>query len=361
MVTRNATHPPLMNPFSLTQASPFKEQKHWRPPSQSIGNNFSPAAADISLNKLAHVSDISRNVGSRGVCREEQEKGGPSRPMSPEQQLLEMKALEADRAAVRGLPSQRDLERYTYYINKGIPDDMLAPPPEQLWKKLDEYTPRKLVSAWPNLASELRNEIRTDYNYSLRKSIVDYILLDPEERKRLFIQWLPIPYPSYVVRSPVPWHTKKRQASHFCQRSLFLPSELTLEIQNIWQDEFAQLRFVEVDKIRELDEPLEPEAFEGIIASHCRKTRDILRSNWIPKCARAFIDHRNTWAHLLPAKSTDSMEPVRSFFACMAALMSKQLRSIVDQSLKDLLEMLQEHQASGRMWILVLAHLPIFY
>ncbi|KAG5443966.1 Dynein heavy chain 3, axonemal [Clonorchis sinensis] len=344
MVTRNATHPPLMNPFSLTQASPFKEQKHWRPPSQSIGNNFSPAAADISLNKLAHVSDISRNVGSRGVCREEQEKGGPSRPMSPEQQLLEMKALEADRAAARGLPSERDLERYTYYINKGIPDDMLAPPPEQLWKKLDEYTPRKLVSAWPNLASELRNEIRTDYNYSLRKSIVDYILLDPEERKRLFIQWLPIPYPSYVVRSPVPWHTKKRQASHFCQRSLFLPSELTLEIQNIWQDEFAQLRFVEVDKIRELDEPLEPEAFEGIIASHCRKTRDILRSNWIPKCARAFIDHRNTWAHLLPAKSTDSMEPVRSFFACMAALMSKQLRSIVDQSLKDLLEMLQEHQ-----------------
>lgn len=71
-----------------------------------------------------------------------------------------------------------------------------------------------------------------------------------------------------------------------------------------------------------------------------------IMSSWIPKCARAFIDLRHTWTHLLPKTSTDSTEAVRAFFACIAALMSKQLRSIVDQSLKDLLELLQEHNVS---------------
>ncbi|KAF8565462.1 Dynein heavy chain 3 axonemal [Paragonimus westermani] len=69
MVTRNAKHPPLMNPFSLTRAAPFKEQKHWRPPSQSIGNNFSPSAADIPLNKLHRISDITQIVNVKSQCR----------------------------------------------------------------------------------------------------------------------------------------------------------------------------------------------------------------------------------------------------------------------------------------------------
>ncbi|THD19780.1 Dynein heavy chain axonemal [Fasciola hepatica] len=343
MVSRNAKHPPLMNPFTLTKASPFKEQKHWRPPSQSIGNNFSPAAVDIQLDMLARFNNIGQTPRGKEICKDEPGEGHISRPMSPEQQLVEMKALEAERQATRGRPSERDLERYYYYIDKGISDDMIAPPPDQLWKKLEEYTPKKLVVAWPYLAEELREEIRHDFDHALRKSIVDYILLDPEERKRLFIEWTPVPHPSYVVRAPVPWNAKRRKAFEFCQQSLFAPCALTLAIQHIWCTEFSQLRFVQVEKLRELSEPVEPSAFENLITTQCSQTRELLRTNWIPKCARAFIDLRHTWTHLLPQKSSDSIEAVRAFFACIAALMSKQLRSIVDQSLKDLLELLQEH------------------
>lgn len=60
-----------MNPFTLTKASPFKEQWHWRPPSQSIGNNFSPAAANIQLDKLARFSDIGQLLGGKEACKEE--------------------------------------------------------------------------------------------------------------------------------------------------------------------------------------------------------------------------------------------------------------------------------------------------
>ncbi|TPP61489.1 Dynein heavy chain axonemal [Fasciola gigantica] len=106
MVSRNAKHPPLMNPFTLTKASPFKEQKHWRPPSQSIGNNFSPAAVDIQLDMLARFNNIGQTPRGKEICKDEPSEGHISRPMSPEQQLVEMKALEAERQDVTNTKRQ---------------------------------------------------------------------------------------------------------------------------------------------------------------------------------------------------------------------------------------------------------------
>ncbi|CAH8618645.1 unnamed protein product [Heterobilharzia americana] len=309
MVTRNALHPPLMNAFSLTQASPFKEQKYWRSPSQSIGNNFSPNAANLSsLLWRNHITSL--------------------RTMSPEKQINQMKALEKERNANRGKPSERDMERYHYYISKGIPDHMLAPLPIGLWERLHKYLPSRLTSVWPTVVIELQQQIHEDYEYALRKSIVDYILLDPDERKRLFIEWLPVPYPSFVVRAPVPWHTRRKRAYEFCKRYLFTTGPIPLALQNIWCTEFSHLRFVNYDELINLPSPIEPKEFERLITEQCQATREILRKNWIPKCAQAFIELRDTWAYLLPARSSDSMEL---------------LRGMVNKSLQDLLSVLQTH------------------
>lgn len=73
MVTRNATHPPLMNSFTLTKASPFKEQKYWRSPSQSIGNNFSPNAANLSMQSLAKCDGLFK-IRSRKIKEKDESK-----------------------------------------------------------------------------------------------------------------------------------------------------------------------------------------------------------------------------------------------------------------------------------------------
>ncbi|VDQ02889.1 unnamed protein product [Trichobilharzia regenti] len=111
---------------------------------------------------------------------------------------------------------------------------MLEPLPSGLWEKLQKYLPAHLTSAWPTNVNELQKQIHEDYEYAVRKSIVDYILLDPEERKRLFIEWLPVPYPSFVVRPPVPWHTRRKRAHEFCKRYLFTTGPIPLALQNIW-------------------------------------------------------------------------------------------------------------------------------
>ncbi|CAH8611141.1 unnamed protein product [Schistosoma intercalatum] len=348
MVTRNATHPPLMNSFTLTKASPFKEQKYWRSPSQSIGNNFSPNAANLSMQSLAKCDGLFKIRPRKRKEKDESKSRKRFRVMSPEEQIDQMKTLEKERNTNRQKPSERDIERYTYYINKGIPDFMLAPLPNELWESLQKYLPLSLTLTWPTQIVDLQQEIHDDYVYAVKKSIVDYILLDPEERKRLFIESLPIPYPNFVIRAPVPWHTTRKKAYEFCKQYLFTIGPIPLALQKIWCTEFSHLRFVNYDELVNLPEPLEPIEFEKLIIQQCQRTREILRKNWIPTCAKTITELSNTWSHLMPVSSSDSMELVRLLFACISALMSRQLRDIVNISLQDLLKVLQIHENGNK-------------
>lgn len=48
-------YPPLMQRTSWTLAAPFKEQHHYRGPSDSIANNYSLMAQDLKLKDLLKV------------------------------------------------------------------------------------------------------------------------------------------------------------------------------------------------------------------------------------------------------------------------------------------------------------------
>lgn len=80
----------------------------------------------------------------------------------------------------------------------------------------------------------LELEIIDDYKQSLRSAIVDYILMDSNERKRLFIETVPIEFPVLCVRAPVPWHQSKIMASHLMQHNLFIGNEILRDIRDLW-------------------------------------------------------------------------------------------------------------------------------
>ena len=61
---------------------------------------------------------------------------------------------------------------------------------------------------------------------------------------------------------------------------------------------------------------------------------------WIPACAQILIEERQQWIHLVPSSESDSTALVQQFFACLAALMSTQLRSLVINSLADFVSFL---------------------
>ena len=56
-------------------------------------------------------------------------------------------------------------------------------------------------------------EVKSDYVTAAKRSVLDYLLLDAEERQRLGISVRPGPWEPSVVRAPVPWHQNFLQES----------------------------------------------------------------------------------------------------------------------------------------------------
>ena len=68
---------------------------------------------------------------------------------------------------------------------------------------------------------------------------------------------------------------------------------------------------------------------------------------WIPACAQILIEERQEWMHLVPSAESDSTALVQQFFACLAALMSTQLRSLVINSLADFVSFLSLYKVNN--------------
>ena len=63
---------------------------------------------------------------------------------------------------------------------------------------------------------------------------MDYILRDRAERERLLISSRPRQYPRRVIRSPVPWSRRYREAHGWQSQHLFTTNPIMLLLQEVW-------------------------------------------------------------------------------------------------------------------------------
>ena len=85
------------------------------------------------------------------------------------------------------------------------------------------------------LLDEIETEVRSDYQHSLRKAILPYILLGLEERKRLKIETYPVGYPAIFIRAPVPWHCIFITSSQMLDHKLFIVNPVFLCLRDLWE------------------------------------------------------------------------------------------------------------------------------
>lgn len=109
------------------------------------------------------------------------------------EQLETMEIIDTEINKVIKDPSEADLERYYFYVENGTNDYMIAPLPDDQFKKFYQYLPQNLLNslAVKQLNDELVDDVKKDYIHSMKKAIVDYILMNFEERERLKIKWVP--------------------------------------------------------------------------------------------------------------------------------------------------------------------------
>ncbi|XP_040611383.1 dynein heavy chain 3, axonemal [Mesocricetus auratus] len=392
-VMSHSFYPPLMQRTSWTLAVPFKEQDCHRGPSDSIGNNYSLKARDMKLKDLLKVYqpvtiNIPRDKTSQGLSSVSKSSSEPtkkkmkfsfkvkedatgmplackyssslpmkydmdswlahpgSRPMSPEQQMDVMLQEEMEIESKEKKPSELDLERYYYYLTNGIRKDMIAPEDEEVMVRIYKLIPKVLLAtpALEPLQVALRSEKESDYYCSLMKSIVDYILMDPMEKKRLFIESIPRLFPHRVIRAPVPWHNVYQSAKKWNEEHLHTVNPMMYNLKELWFAEFQDLRFVRTADLLAGKLPLLPNEYRDVIQKHCLDARHILLNKWIPTCAQLFVSQKEHWVHFAPKSDYDSSRNIEEYFASVASFMSLQLRELVFKSLKDLVSFFMIHK-----------------
>ena len=279
--------PPLLKKFSWTLAAPFKEEKFHRSVSDTIANNYSPAAIDLAAKFMPHSRDEVRLRPKTGVKRSI--KDIDSRPLSPETRKQNLYSkIEKPRVLPALILDPFDLEstniakqlgperRYWYYIEKSIPISAIAPMEISSINAIEANVSKAFINSekLQKTRKEVLSEIQQSYDIALRKSIVDYILIDPKERERLSIPVFDIPYTPRVVRAPVPWHDSLISVKRSIEQNLYITNPVMLELLKIY-NQFKDIKFVDPSVFSANILPTTIDQFQTLLKSQCQsfKTR----------------------------------------------------------------------------------------
>ena len=114
----------------------------------------------------------------------------------------------------------------------------LPPMPERTMPNVHSKLLKKLLDNpdWKSLREDLHTEILDDYNLSLKKAIIDYILKNQGEMKRLKIGSVPQSHPLRAVRAPVPWESSMKEAKEAQTQQLFICNTVMTELQKLWHN-----------------------------------------------------------------------------------------------------------------------------
>lgn len=79
-------------------------------------------------------------------------------------------------------------------------------------------------------------EVRDSYRMSLHIALLDYVMLNPVEQRRLGIETYPTRYPALTLRAPVPWHQAYITASQRISYSLYTGHPMLYALRILWDD-----------------------------------------------------------------------------------------------------------------------------
>lgn len=127
------------------------------------------------------------------------------------------------------------------------------------------------------------NEINKDYFDSVKKSILDYILKDLNEMRRLGIQQVlnrPIDWGDDYYKGIEPneeWKHNVMMARMLMSENLSICSHATLQLMRLWQD-YENHLFVTLPEARE--KPVQLQQFTDTQDSQMQKVKNLLSSDW---------------------------------------------------------------------------------
>jgi len=167
--------------------------------------------------------------------------------------------------------------RYMYYINEGINEKEIYPLQDSTIENITKLVPLNYLKS-PNLQNkkaETIQEINEFYNLAMKKSILNYILLDDKEKERLNIKKIPKVFEPRISRAPVPWHDDLKNIKQIINETLFITNPIMLEISKIFET-YQNCKIVDMSVFNESILPVTIEDFQNILKNQCAAFRNKL-------------------------------------------------------------------------------------
>jgi dynein heavy chain len=310
--------PPVIDIFSRTQAAPLSANKQYLPPSVRIASNYNPSAKrliiDVESRSIKFLPFESTITLAANI-----------NPIIPQKPTSDSSLIHAEGKDSETLRRDYCWKRYRHYIESEINTEHIAPI-RQYWIHhiLDlvpgdlEVIPKEQVEY---ILDQMLNEINIDYYTAGRKAIMDYILKDDEQAKRLGIEFNPDPpcdYGSKPYEGLEPneeWQTSVMMARMLMSDNLCICSPATLGLNMLWA-EYEKMHLIDLPQ---RFETLTTHEFIERQEEKMKEVRSLLENEWTQSAVNIITEE---------IKHMDR-EQASTFFDACSTLMSNQLRQLI--------------------------------
>jgi len=333
--SHSVRYPPLLNECSRTLAVPYTGAQETGSPSGRIASSYAGSAAWLT-SRVPGVSKMSLR------WMPELEKQIDHVSPHPDRLVLDGSSLDAELrdAGLSRASFYECLHRYSFYLREGVPNAYIAPF-DPAWSAnisalLDvrRLTPELSSGRVDEMLAEMHAEVLDDYFRALKKAIVDHIFSDEHARQRANVLFVPVPP---VVWGTVPfvgvegthggppdeWRAGIGQSRASIAGALATCSRSSLSLLELWHQEFDGFLLVDLAP-RTASGLSELDAFCTKQSMHSADVRKQFEGAWLSKVVE-----------ILRAPRSDVCaieEP--AFYEAVCALLSTQMRSVVERSIE---------------------------
>ena len=182
---------------------------------------------------------------------------------------------------------------------------------------------------------KINEEIKEDYAFAVKKSVVDFVLKEPEidEDERFLDEDDETPMTIELAGVSEAWKKLYRQSKRYLSHNLHLINLCMLQAQALWESNFVNLRLIDISKLKSKPK-MEMLPFQDIIYQEIERSKKVLKEEWCPAIIEVYKQcQKNKRKKILPPDSR-----IPAFLNCLGNLMTAHLQELALASIRDFRE-----------------------
>lgn len=235
--------------------------------------------------------------------------------------------------------------RQMYMYMKKCAEGGPVVPVQQIWldSMLEKVPPhlQKSVQQKKDI-QELFDEVKIDFKSSMKKSMVQHVLIKPSVKGLENVVSGPPPAEPLGLDYSSPWHDTFLKAKNDIAANLWITHPSMQTVLGMCQDNLQSMILVLLSDLRNQG-PTEIEHLKNHVLLEAEKSEDKLMHGWYPRVINIFTDEKQ-FANI-------KRDKLDSFYTCVSTLISNQLKELVERSLYHWVSLFRDENKS---------QLPIF-